>query len=193
MVRARSPVADVPHPTWPAAAVEADIFRVEGQLCGGFELAPLNLELMADAEREATLDNLAALYDAIPGPFQLLSVPTDRTPAEHVAALKPAVDGQGRNAVRPYVATYHDRDSDPAAPTDDPLVDAATEAQLARTSDLIRRVAEERGLAAQAIDGAAIAAIWSAIARSGATYTIKPGSPRVRRSSPRSISAPLAG
>ena len=148
-----------------------------GQLCGGFELAPLNLELMADAEREATLDNLAALYDAIPGPFQLLSVPTDRTPAEHIAALKPAVDGSGERVFRPYVATYHEISATPTRPPRRTIliVDAATEAQLARTSDLIRRVAEERGLVAQAIDGAAIAAIWSGIARSGATYTIKPG------------------
>jgi hypothetical protein len=177
MVRARSSIADAPPPTSPAAAVEADTFRVRGQLCGGFELAPLNLELMADAEREATLDNLAALYDAIPGPFQLLSVPTDRTPAEHVAALKPAVDGPGERVFRPYVATYHEISATPTRPPRRTIlvVDAATEAQLARTSDLIRRVVEERGLVAQAIDGAAIAAIWSGIARSGATYTIRPG------------------
>ncbi|MEP6639723.1 MAG: hypothetical protein ABJC39_10280, partial [Chloroflexota bacterium] len=177
MVRGRSPAAGAQPPAWPAAAIEADTFRVGDQLCGGFELAPLNLELMADAEREATLDNLAALYDAIPGPFQLLSVPTDRTPAEHIAALKPAVDGSGERVFRPYVATYHEISATPTRPPRRTIlvVDAATEAQLARTSDLIRRVAEERGLVAQAIDGASIAAIWSGIARSGATYTIRPG------------------
>ena len=148
-----------------------------GQLCGGFELAPLNLELMADAERDATLDNLAALYDAIPGPFQLLSVPTDRTPAEHIAAIKPDVDGPGERVFRPYVAAYHEISATPTRPPRRTIliVDAATEPQLARTSDLIRRVAEERGLVAQAVDGAAIAAIWSGIARSGATYKIRPG------------------
>ena len=176
-VRGTSPIADAQPPAWPAAAVEADTFRVGGKLCGGFELAPLNLELMADAEREATLDNLAALYDAIPGPFQLLSVPTDRTPAEHIAAIKPAVDGPGERVFRPYVAAYHEIS---ATPTRRPrrtilIADAPTEPQLARTSDLIRRVAEERGLGAQAIDGAAIAAIWSQIAHTGATYTLKPG------------------
>lgn len=176
MVRGSSPVADALPPTWPAAVVQADAFRAGGQLCGGFELAPLNLELMADAEREATLENLAALYDAIPGPFQLLSVPTDRTPAEHIAAIKPAVDGSGERVFRPYVATYHEISATPTRPPRRTIlvVDAATEAQLARTSDLVRRVAEERGLVARAIDAAAIAAVWSWVARSGATYTIKP-------------------
>ncbi len=51
MVRGRSPAAGAQPPAWPAAAIEADTFRVGDQLCGGFELAPLNLELMADAER----------------------------------------------------------------------------------------------------------------------------------------------
>ena len=110
MVRARSPIADVPPPTWPAAAVEADTFRVGGKICGGFELAPLNLELMADAEREATLDNLAALYDAIPGPFQLLSVPTDRTPAEHVAAMhRQGDEARCGDALGQRTARPHDR------------------------------------------------------------------------------------
>ncbi len=177
ILRLRSSTTDASPLAWPSASVDADTFRVGDQLCGGFELAPHNLELMADAEREATLDNLAALYDAIPGPFQLLSIPTDRTPAEHVAAIKPAVDGRGERVFRPYVATYHEICATPSQPPRRTMliVHAPTEAQLARTGDLIRRVAEERGLVAQAVDGAALEAIWSGIARSGATYTIRPG------------------
>ena len=116
VVRGRSPTADAQPPAWPEAVAQADTFRVGDQLCGGFELAPLNLELMADAEREATLDNLAALYDAIPGPFQLLSVPTDRTPAEHITAIKPTVDGSGERVFRPYVAAYHEISATPTRP-----------------------------------------------------------------------------
>jgi hypothetical protein len=55
------------------------------------------------------------------------------------------------------------------------LVEAAAEAELARTIDLVRRVAEERGLAARPLDGAAIGALWADIARSGAIYRLRAG------------------
>jgi TraG P-loop domain len=166
-----------PTTAWPTAAVDDDAFRVEGRFGGGFELAPVNLELMAEAEREATLENLAALYDAIPGPFQLLSVPTGRSPVEHLDAVRPAVDPQGERVFRPYAANYHEISTAPARPPRRTvlLVDAATEPELARALDLVRRVAEERDFGVRRLDGAAIAALWGGVARVGASYEIHAG------------------
>ena len=114
--RGRPPIERKPALGWPAAAGDDDAFRVAGRICGGYELLPLNLELMAEAEREATLENLAALYDAIPGSFQLLSVPTGRSPVEHLDAIRPAVDALGERVFRPYAANYHEISTAPARP-----------------------------------------------------------------------------
>ena len=177
VLRDRPAASDAPPATWPAAAVEEDGFRTGGRICGGFELAPLNLDLMAEAEREATLENLAALYDAIPGPFQLLSVQTGRSSADHLDAIRPAVDALGERVFRPYAANYHGIADAPSRPPRRTilLVEAAAPTELARTVDLVRRVAEERGLAARPIDGAAIGALWADVARSGATYRLRAG------------------
>jgi hypothetical protein len=175
---ARPRVADVaPTAAWPRATVDHEAFRVGGRFGGGFELAPVNLELMADAEREATLENLAALYDAIPGPFQLLSVPTGRSPVEHLDAIRLAVDAQGERVFRPYAANYHEISTAPARPPRRTvlLLDAAAEPELARALDLIRRVAEERDFGVRRLDGAAIAALWGGVARVGASYQILAG------------------
>ena len=78
--RAAPPEANAADPTpWPSLSADAELVRADGQLLAGFELGPLNLELLAEAEREASLEGLAALYDAIPRPFQLLSVPPHAT------------------------------------------------------------------------------------------------------------------
>jgi hypothetical protein len=55
------------------------------------------------------------------------------------------------------------------------LIDATAEPELARTLDLIRRVAEERGFEVRPLDAAAIAAVWAAVARAGGTYRISAG------------------
>ncbi|MEW5991651.1 MAG: hypothetical protein AB1736_09965 [Chloroflexota bacterium] len=146
-------------------------------MTGGIELAALNIELMAEAEREAALENLAALYDAIPGPFQLLSVPTGRNPAEHLDAIRPAVDAQGERVFRPYTANYHEISTAPARPPRRTvlLVTTATDAELARSLDLVRRVAEERGFDVHPLDATAISAMWSEIARAGDEYRIRAG------------------
>lgn len=151
--------------------------RVGGRACGGFELAPLNLELMSEAERDATLENLAALYDAIPGPFQLLSVPTGRSSVEHLDMIRAFVDAGGERVFRPYAANYHEIASAPSRPPRRTvlLLDSATEPELARTLDLVRRVSEERGFGFRPLNGAAIAAIWAGVARVGATYRIRTG------------------
>jgi hypothetical protein len=140
-------------------------------------MAPLNLELMSGAEREATLDNLAALYDVIPSLFQLLSVPTGRSPAEHLDAIRSVVDELGERVFRPYAANYHEISAGPTRPPRRTvlLVEATAEAELARTLDLIRRVAEERGFEVRPLDGASIAALWAGLARVGATYWIRAG------------------
>jgi len=173
MVRER-PVGDAPPAGWPSAAVEADGLRVDGRLLACLELAPLNLELMAEAEREATLENLAALYDAVPGPFQILSVPTDREPAEHLAAIEPSVHGRGKLVLRPYAAAYRQIAEGPRRPPRRAVlvIGAAGRAELARTIDLLERLATERGLAARSIDGEAIADLWASLARPGSTYRL---------------------
>ncbi|MBI3746128.1 MAG: hypothetical protein HY264_06315 [Chloroflexi bacterium] len=137
----------------------------------------MNLDLMAESEREATLENLAALYDSIPGPFQLLSVPTDRSSVEHLDAIRSAVDAFGERVFRPYAANYHEISTAPSRPPRRTvlLVDAAAESELARSVDLIRRVAEERGFAVRRRDGAAIGALWAGVARAGASYRIRAG------------------
>jgi hypothetical protein len=164
-------------PAWPVGLVADKGLRSEGHQCGGFELAPLNLELMAAAEREAMLENLAAVYDAIPSPFHLLSVPTGRSPGEHLDAIRQAVDMQGERVFRPYAANYHEISTAPARPPRRTvlLVDATSEAELARTLDLVRRVAEERGFHVRLLDTAAISMLWSEIARVGAEYRIRAG------------------
>ena len=170
--------ADVaPATAWPKAALDDEAFRVGGRFGGGFELAPVNLELMAEAERDSTLENLAALYDAIPGPFQLVSVPTGRSPVEHLDALRLTVDAQGERVFRPYAANYHEISTAPSRPPRRTvlLVDAAAEPELARTLDLVRRVAEERDFGVRRLDLAAIAALWGAVARVGAPYQIHAG------------------
>ncbi|MCZ7538169.1 MAG: hypothetical protein M5T61_21010 [Acidimicrobiia bacterium] len=159
------------------AVLDDQTFRVRDRLCGGLELAPLNLELMAEAQREATLENLAALYDAIPGSFQLLSVPTGRRPVEHLEAIRPAVDALGERVFRPYAANYHEISSSPSGPSRRTvlLVAAVARPELARTLDLVRRVAEERGLAVRSLDGPGISTLWSDLARAGVGYTIRTG------------------
>jgi hypothetical protein len=132
---------------------------------------------MAEAEREATLESLAALYDAIPRPFHLLSVPTGRSPAEHLDAIRPAVDALGERVLRPYSANYHEISTAPALPPRRTvlLLDASAESELARSLDLVWRVSEERGFYLRRLDAAAIGALWTSASRAGATYRIRPG------------------
>jgi hypothetical protein len=169
---------DVQTPSaWPSASLENETFQATRRVFGGFELTPVNLELMSEAEREATLENLAALYDAIPWPFQLLSVPTGRSPVEHLDAIRLVVDELGERVFRPYAANYHEISTGPTRPPRRTvlLVETTAEAELARTLDLIRRVAEERGFDVRRLDGTSIATLWAGLARAGATYRIRAG------------------
>src|SRR6202035_1278101 len=125
---------------------------IEGRLVAGFELAPLNLELMAEVEREAALESLAAFYDAISRPFQLLSVPAQRDPEEHLAAIEDRVEGK-RNlrAFAAYGALYREIAAAPRRPLRRTylLLDAASEPELRRVLTSLARVAEERGVLAR--------------------------------------------
>lgn len=169
-----SRAAASPSVAWPSAAFDGNGFRVDGRLIAGLELAPLNLELMAEGEREATLENLAALYDAVPGPFQILSVPTNRDPSEHLGAIEPSVRGRGKLVFRPYAAAFREISEGPRRPPRRAILvtGASGQAEMSRTNDLLERVATERGLAARALDGEAITALWASLARIGSTYRI---------------------
>ncbi len=168
------PAAAAPPAAWPSAAVDVEGLRIDGRLIAGLELAPLNLELMGEAEREATLESLAALYDAVPWPFQILSVPTNRDPSEHLAAIEPEVHGRGKLVFRPYAAAYRQVAEGPRRPPRRAIlvIGAAGRAELTRTNDLLERLATERGLGVRALDGEAIAALWASLARGGSTYRI---------------------
>ncbi|HYU66455.1 MAG TPA: hypothetical protein VEK09_06855, partial [Jatrophihabitantaceae bacterium] len=102
-VLSRPRSAPQPPGPWPAASLADGVLRVEGRLVGGFEVAPVNLELMAEGEREAALESLAALYDAVPRPFTLLSVPAARPPHKHLGAIEERLSGRrAREWFRPY-------------------------------------------------------------------------------------------
>lgn len=162
--------------SWPSATVREGRLRVGGRPVGGLELAPLNLELMAEAERAATLEGLAALYDAVPGPFQLLSVPAARDPAEHLAAVERSVHGRGERVFRPYAAAYRAFAEAPQRPARRTILvlDSGGDAELARTLDLVGRVATERGLGARPLEREELEALWAAVARPGAAYRLRP-------------------
>ena len=66
-----------------------------------FEIPPVNLDLLRSDERDAAVAATRELYDAIPGPFQILSVPIERSPSEHLDWLAP-VPG----APRKYLTAY---------------------------------------------------------------------------------------
>jgi hypothetical protein len=147
--------------------------RANGQLLAAFELAPLNLELLASAEREASLEALAALYDAIPRPFQLLSVRATRDPNEHLARMQAAIAGRRAKAVfGSYAAAYRDLAAAPRRPLRATylVVGAGSEAELRRVAELVRRVAEERGVELRQLPAAELVELWSSAARAGSRH-----------------------
>jgi hypothetical protein len=160
---------------WPRAQLANDGLSIGGRLVGGFELAPIHLELMAEPEREAALESLAAVYDAIPRPFQLLSVPTDRPPHEHLALVEERLDGdRATKGFSWYAALYRDLCRDARRPLRRTylLVDAATNAELTRALASAGRVAEERGLSARQVRPAELAGRWAELGRVGVPHRI---------------------
>jgi hypothetical protein len=162
---------------WPAAELDGATFRVNGRVIGGFELAPLNLELMADGEREAATAALAAVYDALPGPFGLLSVPADRPPHEHLAQMEERLEGKrARDWFRAYVALYREAAAEARRPVRRTFLhlDAASEVELDRTRVIVRRVAQDAGVVIRDIAPAELAEVWSGLARAGEAVRIGP-------------------
>lgn len=163
---------------WPAAALTDGALRVDGRLVGGFELAPINLELMGEGEREAALDSLSALYDAVPRPFTLLSVPADRPPHEHLGAIEEHLSGRrAREWFRPYAALYRDLARAPRRPLRSTylVVDAPSAPELERALGVVGRMAEEQGLPARQVAAKDLADLWSDIARAGGAYRLTAG------------------
>jgi hypothetical protein len=165
----------IPRATRPLARVQEGGLSVEGRLVAGFELAPLNLELMAEVEREAALESLAAFYDAISRSFQLLSVPAQRDPEEHLAAMEERVEGK-RNlrAFAAYGALYREIAAAPRRPLRRTylLLDAASEPELRRVLTSLARVAEERGVVAREVGADELGTLWATVGRSGAAHQI---------------------
>jgi hypothetical protein len=176
LIRARDRRADL-QPLWPAAALAAQSVRVDGRLCAALELAPLNLELMAESERVAAMSALASLYDAVPCPFGLLSVPADRPPHEHLAQIEERLDGSRARAwFRAYVAHYREAADEARRPVRRTFLhlDAASDTELERTMASVRRVAEDAGVVFRDIEPAELADIWAGLARAGETYRLGP-------------------
>jgi hypothetical protein len=170
--------APEPRGPWPAASLADGVLRVEGRLVGGLELAPVNLELMAEGERESALESLAALYDAVPRPFTLLSVPTDRPPHEHLGAIEERLSGRrAREWFRPYASLYRDLAWAPRRPLRSTylLVDAPSAPELERALGVVGRMAEEQGLPARQVNSEDLAGLWSDVARVGAGYRVAAG------------------
>ena len=175
----RRPASPAPAPiAWPSAEPVDGALRIEGRLVGGFELAPVNLELMAEGEREAALESLAALYDAVPRPFSLLSVPADRPPHEHLGAIEERLPSRrAREWYRPYAALYRELSAAPRRPLRRAylLLDAPSGPELERALGVVGRMAEEQGLAARQVPGDDLVALWADLARLGATYRLSAG------------------
>jgi hypothetical protein len=163
---------------WPQATLDEGAFSAAGRAVRGFELAPVNLELMAEGEREAALEALAALYDAVPRPFTLLSVPASRPPHEHLGAVEERLASRrARDWYRPYAALYRELAAAPRRPLRRAylLLDAPSAPELDRAAGVVGRMAEEQGTAARPLDAGRLAALWADLARVGATYRVGAG------------------
>jgi hypothetical protein len=161
--------------SWPVAQATDDGLRADCRLVAGFELAPVNLELMAEVEREAALEALAAVYDAIPRSFQLLSVPADRSPDEHLGRMEERADGRRmQRSLAAYAALYREIAAAPRRPLRRTylLLDAGSETELRRIVTSLARVAEERGVIAREVIPTELAALWATVARTDGDHRI---------------------
>ena len=137
----------------------------------------MNVELMAEGEREAAIAALASLYDAVPGPFGLLSVPADRPLHEHLAQIEERLDGSRARAwFRAYVALYREAAAGARRPVRRTFLhlDAATETELERTLASVRRAAEDLGVVFRDVEPAEIADTWAGLARAGEAFRVGP-------------------
>jgi hypothetical protein len=170
-----APVAGATATSWPLLTVDDEGIRADGKLLAGFELTALNLELLAEAEREASLEALGAVYDAIPVPFQLLSLTAARDPNEHLSQMQAAIAGRrAKAAFGSYAALYRELAAAPRRPLRATylMLGAGSEAELARVAELVRRVGEERGVELRALLTPDLIELWSATARRGAEFRL---------------------
>lgn len=171
---AQAALADrAPHEV--AMVRDGDALRVEGQLLAAYELAPLNLELLDRDERTASLAALAAVYDAIPGPFQLLSVPVQRDPNEHLGQLEASVAGRrAKAAFGPYAALYRQLSAAPrhALRAAYLVLDVGSAAELARLTGLVERVAADHGVGLARLGADAMVELWSQVAHPDAAHEL---------------------
>ena len=161
----------------PSAALAGRSVRIDERVSAALELAPLNLELMGESEREAAMSALATLYDAVPGRFGLLSVPADRPPHEHLAQIEERLEGSRARAwFRAYVALYREAAAGARRPVRRTFfhLDAVTETELERALASVRRVAEDLGIVFRNVDAAELADMWAGLARAGETYHVGP-------------------
>ena len=162
---------------WPALVHDAERVAVDGHGVAAFELAPVNLELLSDAERGAAMDALAAVYDAIPRAFQLLSLPTVRDPAEHLARMQTRLAGRRAKSVfSSYAARYRQLAAAARRPLRATylLLDAVAEPELRRADELLQRVAEEHGVGARLLGPDETVELWSGLAGT-ASRRVAPG------------------
>jgi hypothetical protein len=167
--RARANADAAAQTGWPGLTIDGEGVTAAGHLLAAFELAPLNLELLAEGEREASLAALAALYDAISRPFQLLSVLAERDPNEHLAMMQSSIAGRrAKAAFASYAALYRELAAAPRRPLRATylVVEAGSEVEIRRLAELLRRVGEERGVELRQLSPGELTELWSSTARS---------------------------
>ena len=140
-----------------------------------FEIPPVNLDLLGAEERNAAIAAIRELYDAIPGPFQILSVPIERSPAEHLDWLAPSPDAP-RKFVNAYAGLYRDLAMNLARPPRRCLlvVSGTTEASVARIGELVRRTGEEHGIRLRAVSAEELGQASALLAGRGTEYRVGP-------------------
>jgi hypothetical protein len=140
-----------------------------------FEIPPVNLDLLRNEERDAAIAATRELYDAIPGPFQILSVPIERSPSEHLDWLSP-VQGAPRRFLTAYTGLYRDLAAHLARPPRRCLLilSAVSETAAARVAELVRRTGEEHGIRLRAISQDELAQATSLLSGAGSEYRVGP-------------------
>lgn len=139
-----------------------------------FELTSINLDLLGLEERRAVVAGVADLYDAIPVPFQLLSIPLERPPSEHLDALPISAH---RRFLTAYAGLYRELASElPRPPRRTLLVfNTTSEATGDRVGELVRRTGEEHGVRLRRLDDDEITSVAETAMRGGSMYRIAAG------------------
>jgi hypothetical protein len=140
-----------------------------------FEIPPVNLDLLRTEERDAAIAATRELYDAIPGPFQILSVPIERSPSEHLDWLAP-VPGAPRRFLTAYTGLYRDLAAHLARPPRRCLLvlSGVSETAISRVAELVRRTGEEHGIRLRAISQDELAQATSLLSGAGAEHHVGP-------------------